>query len=214
MPGTRAYEFVVGPETPTLPSASDPVADADQVSKGYADKNYHRSVADVAAVKAIAAASRQDAMVLWVDSLLSLFYFDSASVLAGNDITVITPTAGSGRWLLMPAGASVVTGTRAAPISVPIAGLTGALAPKGAQEEIIFVQGSAGAVTITNNPRIAAGTRVGQKLQLIGRSDTNLLTIPNGQGVAQNGNLILGEGSMISYVWDGVNYVEESRNDL
>lgn len=113
---TRDYNFINGPETPTLPTATDPSSSADFMSKGYADKTYTRGVADVASVKSIAAASRTDNETLWVDSLKAFFYFDSGSSAAGDDVNVITPTAGTGRWLkgtfslgTTPASSSVVT---------------------------------------------------------------------------------------------------------
>lgn len=95
----RDYQFIVGPETSTLPSATDPSASGDIVTLGYANSHYTRGVAAVSDVKAIAAADRNDNQTLWVDSLKAFFYFDSASSEAGNDVSVITPTAGSGRWV-------------------------------------------------------------------------------------------------------------------
>lgn len=99
--GVRAYTFVSGPETPTLPSISDPSASTDLISKGYADKSYARGVADLTALKAIGSSDRTDNLPIFVDSLGVWFYFDAASSATGNDITVITPTAGTGRWLLV-----------------------------------------------------------------------------------------------------------------
>jgi hypothetical protein len=40
MGGTRDYNFINGPETPTLPTATTPSASADIVNKGYADSTY------------------------------------------------------------------------------------------------------------------------------------------------------------------------------
>src|SRR4029079_304424 len=65
-----------------------------------------------------------------------------------------------------------VTGSRGTPQNITAAG---GIAPAGKWEEVIFVQGNGGAIDITANPQIAAGTVVGQTLMLIGRSSTNTL---------------------------------------
>jgi hypothetical protein len=59
------------------------------------------AVADVNALKAVAVADREDKQVRLVESLGEQFRFDSASALAGDDIKVIAPTAGTGRWLIV-----------------------------------------------------------------------------------------------------------------
>lgn len=41
---SRDYQFNVGPETATLPTATDPTVDADLMTKGYADDNYFPSL--------------------------------------------------------------------------------------------------------------------------------------------------------------------------
>lgn len=101
---TRDYQFISGPETSDLPTSTDPVADADYVPLGYALKNFARGVADVAAVKAIGATNRQNNLFIFVTSLNAFFVFNSGSSATGNDTTVITPTAGSGRWLRIAIG--------------------------------------------------------------------------------------------------------------
>lgn len=95
----REYNFVNGPETASTPSSSDPSSISDLVNLGYANSHYARGVDDVAALKAISAANRSDNLPVFVDSLNEWFIFDSGSSATGNDVTVITPTAGSGRWL-------------------------------------------------------------------------------------------------------------------
>lgn len=108
----RDFKFIVGPETSTLPTASSPTLDDDFVTLGYADDKYARRkswetvAANPAAVKAIVAADRQDGSIIWVVSLTKFFYFDSASTATGDDVTVITPTAGTGRWLQVVATAA------------------------------------------------------------------------------------------------------------
>lgn len=102
-----------------------------------------------------------------------------------------------------------VTGTRAAPIS--IVAVTGVV-PAGYAEEWIFVQGSGGAVTVSANPQITAGTIVGQKIRLIGRDDTNTVTLADGTGMLLNGPVTLGAGSVIDLGWDGTNWFESGRS--
>lgn len=101
-----------------------------------------------------------------------------------------------------------VTGTRAAPTSITAAG---GVAPSGKWFEVMFVQGSGGAVDITANPQIAAGTSVGQLLLLIGRG--NGLTLDDGTGLSQNGSITLDADDAVLYMWDGTNWVEIVRSD-
>lgn len=112
------------------------------------------------------------------------------------------PTGGS---------SSTVTGSTGSPTAI-VAG-TG-ITPTGVAQEIIFVQGSGGAVDITANPQIAAGTASGQKLTLIGCSDTNTVKIEEGTGLRLNGSYTMVNGSVITLNWDGSNWLEESRNDV
>lgn len=104
--GVRAYTFVTGYETPTLPTGTTPSTSDDLITKGYADKSYARGVDTVSTLKAIGASDRSDNLPVFVDALKKWFYFDSSSSATGNDQTVITPTAGSGRWLLVGTSAS------------------------------------------------------------------------------------------------------------
>lgn len=99
MAPNRAYDFIVGPETSTLPAVADPSAAEDFVILSYANKTYTRGVADLTALKAIAAAGRTDLQSVYVRSLDALFQFVSASSATSNDISVVTPSAGTGRWL-------------------------------------------------------------------------------------------------------------------
>jgi hypothetical protein len=99
MSQTRIYDFTTGIETAAAPTVSDPSADADVVSLGYANKSYARGVATVAALKALGTSARTDNLPIMVDDLQAWFYFDSASSATGNDLNVITPTAGTGRWI-------------------------------------------------------------------------------------------------------------------
>lgn len=62
-------------------------------------------VATLTALKAIPAAHRVDGMYAHVLSDDSLWQFDSASALSGDDVLVAAPAAGTGAWLRAPGGA-------------------------------------------------------------------------------------------------------------
>jgi hypothetical protein len=101
------------------------------------------------------------------------------------------------------------SGTRASPTAVTAAG--GVVFSGTAYVNVYFLQGSGGAVTVTANPQISAATNVGQELTLIGRSDTNTITLADGTGLSLNGPIVLKADSVLNLVWDGTNYVEKSR---
>lgn len=99
---TREYQFIVGPETSTLPTVGTPSVDTDILTLGYADDRYTQgseAVADVTALKAIAASERRDGDYVLVKSTNNVYRFDSASALTGDDNFVATPSAGTGRWI-------------------------------------------------------------------------------------------------------------------
>lgn len=60
---------------------------------------YTHGVVDVAALKAIASADRSEALTIFVESLNTFFYFDPSSSATGDDITIVAPTSGTGRWI-------------------------------------------------------------------------------------------------------------------
>ena len=66
--------------------------------------NWGAGVADVAALKAVAAADRADKQSRVVEDnglgSESIYVFDAESAQEGDDVNVVTPTAGTGRWLL------------------------------------------------------------------------------------------------------------------
>ncbi len=107
-----------------------------------------------------------------------------------------------------------VTGTKGSPQSI-VAGtgivFAGILTDF---EHIWFVQGSGGAVDVSANPQIAAGTAVGQSLKIIGCHDTNTVKLEHGTGLILNGECFLANGSVISLVWDGTNWNEVNRNGI
>lgn len=60
------------------------------------------SVPDIATLKTIAAGDRVHGQEVLVDVGQSRWRFHSTSVVAGDDQLVVTPTAGTGRWLRIP----------------------------------------------------------------------------------------------------------------
>lgn len=105
--------------------------------------------------------------------------------------------------------APAITGSRASPTAVTAGG--GVTFSGSNYDNVAFIQGSGGAVTVTANPQIAAGSSVGQKLLLIGRSATNTVTIADGTGLSLNGTAVLGLDSIIGLIWDGTNWAESFR---
>jgi hypothetical protein len=107
-----------------------------------------------------------------------------------------------------------VTGSIASPYAV-VAG-TGVpfSVTSGVYNYIRLVQGSGGAVDISANPQIAAGTIAGQRLLLRGCSDTNTVKLEDGTGIKINGDCILSSGTTIEMFWDGTFWCEISRNML
>lgn len=99
------------------------------------------------------------------------------------------------------------TSTRLVPLSITaVGGITNNNKPREAQ----FVQGTGG-VQVTANPQISPGTVPGQELLLSGTSDPNYVRINNGTGTSQNGDMILGDGDSICYVWTGDLWTEIYR---
>lgn len=83
--------------------------------------------------------------------------------------------------------------------SVPTAG--GTLTPSQRHYKLA----PASAVTLNTTTAITDGSYNGQELTLQGTSDTNTVTIQHGANTNLNGDIILGNGHMISLVWDSTN---------
>lgn len=102
-----------------------------------------------------------------------------------------------------------ITGTRSVPIGISASvGISFTGLPVF---HTWFVEGSGGPVTVTANPAITAGSQVGQKLTIIGRSDINTLTFNDGNGLDLNGPVILESSSCIGLEFDGTNWFEIFR---
>jgi len=109
MARTREYQFVSGIEASVSPDPATPTADADTISKGFADDEYAKrvswgaDVADNAALKAIASGTtegtRDDGQMRLNRGADALYQFDGASTAADDGDAVLEPDVGSGRWL-------------------------------------------------------------------------------------------------------------------
>jgi len=108
-------------------------------------------------------------------------------------------------------GARVISGTRAAPLSITAGG--GITASATDIREMVFVQGSGGHVTVTANPQISAGFQVGQEILIRSRNNDQTLTLVNGNGLVLNGDWTGAEDDSLAVSWDGTNWVEEYRSN-
>lgn len=102
-------------------------------------------------------------------------------------------------------------GTPASPIQ--IVATSGILLTSDLAEQTLFIKGSGGAVNITASPQITAGTRVGQKLRLIAKDNTNTVQLDDGTGLDMAGPWVGVNNSVIEFFWDGSVWVETSRTD-
>lgn len=79
-------------------------------------------------------------------------------------------------------------------------------------DQVLFVQGDGGDVDITTNPQIEFHTIPGAKLTVIGMSNSNKLTLENGNGLVLNGTAELGLNDVLELLWCGDRYLELGRN--
>ena len=140
---------------------------------------------------------------------------NNIQIMAANTTLLVTciltsgTTAASWNAFYSAVGVPVITGTRASPSAI-VAG-TGVAFSGTVYHNTWFIEGSGGAVTVTANPQIVAGTTVGQELKLIGRNDTNTVTLANGTGLSLNGGAVLAADNVLSLFWDGTNWLETAR---
>lgn len=130
----------------------------------------------------------------------------------GTDGYVLTADSSQSsglKWSAVPSSTPNISGTRGSPDAITAGG--GVSFSGSSYSNISFIAGSGGAVTVTANPQISAASAVGQKLVLISRSATNTVTLADGNGLSLNGSWVGGLDSVLSLVWDGSAWVEESR---
>lgn len=120
MASTRSYDFIVGPETSTKPTAGTPTLDNDIMTKGYADDTYAKlvywgdAVADTTALKAVGSSDRSDMQARIKDDDKTIWVFDAGSSATEDGTTVIQPTSGTGRWLKASGSGGGSSGTASA----------------------------------------------------------------------------------------------------
>lgn len=131
----------------------------------------------------------------------------SASAAAGSAVSAAASAVAAAASAALANAGFYCTSTRLAPLAVNLAV---GIVPNNKPRELQFVAATGGG-PITANPQIAPGTVVGQELLLSGTSDVNNVRINNGSGTSQNGDMILGDGDAICYVWTGDLWTEVYR---
>lgn len=82
-------------------------------------------------------------------------------------------------------------------------------------ENTIFIKGESGGTIVTANPQIEVGSFVGQKLHLIGTSDTLTVLLDDGDGINTGGQMIIFKlGTIVSFFWTGTDWTILSHNGL
>lgn len=70
-------------------------------------------------------------------------------------------------------------------------------------ECVMYLKATSGAINMTANPQIAAGTSEGQVLRLVFTSDTDTIFLEDGTGLSlPNGNRRSLAGTILEFVWD------------
>jgi hypothetical protein len=118
---------------------------------------------------------------------------------------------GATAWTSLPyyAGTytTVVLGARASPV-----GVTEPIASPTANDTLLFAEGNGAPQTIDN---IGAAPSVGARLRLDCRSAVNTITLTAVGNIEVNGGtVVLQLGSVIDLFYDGIKYVEASRNGI
>ena len=87
-----------------------------------------------------------------------------------------------------------------------------------AYSNFVWVAGSSGAVTVTKTPSVTVGTADGQRLNIVGTSATNTVTLQDqanlaSSGLSLNGNWVGGKDSVLALHWDATQslWVEDAR---
>ena len=140
----REYNFIVGPETSTIPTIGVPTSDDDLITKGYNQK---------------------------------------------------------------------VTGTKASPTQITVSGITNGIV-EAVQFQIIFIEGSGGAIDVTADPQVADAEADYQHIWLYGCSDTNTVKFEHGTGLILNGNFTMGEDDILKLFYNGTDWIETGRVQL
>lgn len=135
----------------------------------------------------------------------------SVSATAPTNNQVLTYNSTSTQWepkANTGSGSLTATGSQTSPVTISAAG---GITPTSDPRQILYAVSSSGAVSVTANPQIAAGTVVGQELILYGGSSSNYIILANGNGLSLNGPINLTDNAALFLVWGGVTWSELSR---
>lgn len=127
---------------------------------------------------------------------------------AGTDGYVLTLVAGVPTWQPSSSAAPAISGTRAAPVTITVTGISFS---GSSYQNLKFIKSGGGLVTVTANPQIQAGTAVGQVLTLIGRDDTDRIKLADGTGLSLNGDWYSFANNILCLIWDGTVWCELYR---
>lgn len=126
-------------------------------------------------------------------------YFSGNLIDNGSTVTSIYNKSTSGN----PSSPSTITASS----SISIA---------GSDEEIIWLIGdtNTGTTINTGTAQLATATSIGQKVTLIGTSDTNVVNLRDDADLLKmNGDFTLYEYSAITFIWDTTNWTEIGRRN-
>lgn len=126
----------------------------------------------------------------------------AATAAAASAVAAAASAAAAAASAISAQSGFFVTGSGTVPLGITAAG---GITWAGQNRQLTHVHGSPGAVTISANPQISAGTAEGNELTIIGRDDTNTVTITNGNGLRLNGDIILGDGDVLGLIWSNTN---------
>jgi len=183
----------------------DPDAATARATLGIVDY-WSTPVADTTALKAVGTSDRLDNQVRLKDDTNTIWKFDSASSATENSTTVIQPTSGTGRWLLVGSLGDALPGTAKSTNYTVVAADYG---------RTILVDCSAGAITITL-PTPTAGFKVTVK-DYKGFAATNLITVARAGSelidFGSGSDIINSNFQSVTYLSDGTDWYRVSRYD-
>lgn len=94
--GGLSYKFVLQDSTGVVQWTVDNVRAPGTSSSAI---TFTHGLLDLPSLKAIDPGSRSEGLSVFVESMNAFYYFSASSSATGDDLTVIQPTSGTGRWL-------------------------------------------------------------------------------------------------------------------
>ena len=184
--------------------ASDLIPATNATGTGWADLDDWIPVVDL--TNAVTAADEA------ADSAAAAAVSETAAA-ASAAASAASAAASAASAALAAAAANIapdIQGTRIAPVAITATGLSAFSSDR--YKNYWFVEGSGGAVDITTNPQIAAGTVLGQELEIIGCSNTNTLFFEDGTGLVLQGDWLAQADRVLRLGWNGANWYEKYRS--